>query len=77
MTSIYLMTQKENENYLPLYKGGGNMINMSIILIQKTLLRYIDKIFRMKSKNVGGFAFKNKCYEDYRLVIRAQLHVKQ
>ena len=57
---------KINNNYFPLYKG--RVIWQYEYNKGEEYIRYVDRT-KVKKK---GFAFKNKCYKDYRLVVRAQ-----
>ena len=60
--------KKINDHYFPLYKGGS-IYQYEYNFNPERSSRYVDKN-SPKVKKKGGFAFKNKCYKDYRLVIR-------
>ena len=59
---------KSNENYLPLYKGGA-IHQYEYNFCPEKSSRYVNKN-SPKVKNGQGLAFKNKCYQNYRLVLR-------
>jgi len=64
--------KREDTNHLPLYKGGA-IDQYEYNSNPEDACRYVDKSSPKVTKR-RGFAFKNKCYQDYRLVIRDIAH---